>query len=216
MLLSDGVGRAGLLGLVLLLVGLASSGTGVGLGGVNEAELQDLAVLARQKEITIQDAIRGYGWRNDISNLNHEVSKLYPNDFAHSRKNSGVAEIRFAGEVPHGAKEIYAAFSDSYPHARVNLIPNVGFTQQEKLAAVQAVHYGILGHKHVSNATTGFDIATLTIRSEAKLTDTASNSLIEDLESLAKTSMLSATRGDILETFSVIVVKSESKGTMDA
>ncbi len=200
------LGSGVLVGLVLLVVGVFAIATDPTPTGVDQAELQDLAVLADQKEISIKDVVKGYGWRNDLSEVIWEISQTFPDDFADSRKPStDRAWISFSGEVPQGARDMVNAFTDDHTGVTVDLVPNAGYTERELQTAVQTVHYAVMGHEDVVDAVTVFDLDTRTIDVEVALKDTEADSVVEDLESLAEAALVPATRADILDTFSVSV-----------
>ena len=208
-----------LLSLMALVVGLVFIGSSSSeeIDGVSPEELQDLSVLADQEGISIQDAIRGYGWRDDLSAVTQVIWETYPDDFAHSRKPSpNSAWLSFSGEVPQGAKDMISDFTDIYPHVTVDVIPNAGFTRNEKRAGMRAVHSAMLDHSDVKNVGARVNLDTMTIEARVMLKDTAADAVLEDLKSSGETRLISATRSDILNTFSVSVAEVDSLGTLDS
>lgn len=204
---------AGLVALLLALVLMGTSST----TGADNYELQDMAVIAETEGISVQAAVDKYAWRDDISDINYQISLMFPNDFANSRKNEkGEAEIRFSGAVPQGARDMLADFMSANPNVVVNFIPNVGFTKAERDAAVEAVHYAVMGHSDVVTATTGFNINTMTIHTSALLVDSPPSGVLDDLKDLATSEMVDATRADILSTFSITVEEKHTAGILDA
>ena len=206
---------ATLFGLVSLLLGLVFMGTASSSPANNE-ELQDLGVIADAEGISVDEAVRSYGWRNALSDVVWSIGEDYPDELSESRKPSGTsAWIGFAGAVPSGVQARIDAFMTQYPHVTVELKANMGFSKKERKAAVKTVHYAVYEHAGVEDAGTRFDLGTKTIQVNAKLHDSQHASLIADLKSLAETRLVSATRPAILDAFSVSVASTDKTGTLD-
>ncbi len=204
-----------LFGLVSLLLGLVFMGTSSS-PLVNNEELQDLGVIAAKEGISVDEAVRSYGWRNALSDVVWSIGEDYPDELSESRKPSGTsAWIGFAGAVPSAVQARIDAFTTQYPHVTVELRANMGFSKKERKEAVKAVHYAVYEHTGVADAGTRFDLGTKTIQVDAKLHDSQPASLIADLKSLAETRLISATRPDILDAFSVSVASTDKTGTLD-
>ena len=85
----------------------------------------------------------------------------------------------------------------------------MGFTEVELERAIEAVHFAVLKAPEVRDAATSFDFATGQIRTIVVLESTASDSVLDDLQTVASKDLLDATRTDILNSITVSVVRSD-------
>ena len=146
-----------LLGLLVLLAAQAFMGTSSSAtGAVSDAEREDMTTLAAHLGINLEEAIRGYSWRDDLSEVIAMIEELYPDDLSSSAKTSPTgAWISFAGEVPAGVRPMLKQFNDTYPHVSVELRADAGYSRKEKAEAIKAVHYTVLGHEKGLDAGSG-------------------------------------------------------------
>ena len=199
--------------LVFLLLTLAFMATSSSLA--NDAEREDLAVIAAEEDISVDEAVLKYGWRNDLSNVVWDIGEAYPDDLSESRKPSGdTAWVGFAGEVPDGARDMIRAFTDAFPHVTVELRANMGFSKKERIEATELAHYAVYEHEGVEDAGTRFDLETKTIQVSAKLSDSNAPSL-NSLKSLAEARLVSDIRSNILDVFSVSVDSNRNASKLD-
>ena len=144
------------------------------------------------------------------------IEELYPDDLSSSAKTSPTgAWISFAGEVPAGVRPMLKQFNDTYPHVSVELRADAGYSRKEKAESIRAVHYTVLGHEKVLDAGSGLKKGTNILEVNVRLDESASDSILDDLKTLAETQLKVATREDILDTFQVVIRDTGYVSNMD-
>ena len=83
-------------------------------------------------------------------------------------------------------------------------------TAAELETAIPAVHYAVFKAPGVLNANTSFDTATSQIEMLVVLESTASDSVLDDLRTIAEKRLIEVTRPDILDSISISIVRSKS------
>ena len=91
----------------------------------------------------------------------------------------------------------------------VEVRTDLGFSEAELEEAIPAVHYAVLKASGVLDASTSFDSATGQIRTIVVLEDTASDSRLDDLRTMATKRLIEVTRPDILDSITISVVRSQ-------
>ena len=176
----------------------------------NEAELENLRYIARQKGISLQTAIERYGWRDNFSLTAAQIREAVPAAFAGAEiVDDGNAWIAFKDDAPQAALDILNTFRSAHGGVSVQVRTNAGISEAELRIAIETVHYAVYGAPEVRNATTTFDHATSRITTTVVLKSGVSNSAIEDIEAVAKAKLIEATGMDILDSVSVVVVRSK-------
>lgn len=123
----------------------------------SEAELEDLAYAADEHDLSMDEAIAQYGWRDNFALLVDEVSADLPDHFARAEiANERTAWIAFAGPQPKAARERIASFRAAFPHVSIETRPNVGYNAKEMNEAVIAVHQRVMSRPGVVDAVTEF------------------------------------------------------------
>lgn len=176
----------------------------------NEAELDDLQFIATQKGISLQTAIERYGWRDNFSLAAAQIEEAVPAAFAGAEiVDDSNVWIAFKADAPQAALDILRIFRSSHSGVSVQVRTNAGVTEGELSEAIPIVHYAIYGAPGVRDAVTTFDSETNQVESVVVLDSSASDSVIEDLKAVAEAKLIEATRVDILDSISVVVVRSE-------
>ena len=174
------------------------------------AELSDLQAIADQKGISLQEAIDRYAWNNNFSLAVSRVRAAAPGTFAGAEIVDGAhAWIAFTGRPPKAALDIIELFRSSHSGVSVEVRTDLAFSEAELEEAIPAVHYAVLKASGVLDANTSFDSATGQIRTIVVLEDTASDSLLDDLRTIATKRLIDVTRPDILDSISISVVRSK-------
>jgi len=123
----------------------------------SKAELEDVAVAATEFGLSMEMAVEHYGWRDNFGRLADEIASNFAADFARAEIVSGqTAWIAFAGEQPHGTKQLIGSFESAFPHVAVEVRPSVGYTAAEMNEAVMAIHKSVMDRPEVVDAVTEF------------------------------------------------------------
>lgn len=175
----------------------------------SEAELQDLQFIANQDDISLQEAIDRYAWRDNFSLATSRIREAVPEDFARAEiVDAGQAWIGFKEQPPRAALDILDIFRNSHSGISVEVRTGLGYSEAELQKAIPAVHYAVLSSPGVRNASTSFDSSTSQIRTVVALELTASPLVLNDLRAIATQRLIEETRPDILDTISVSVARS--------
>jgi hypothetical protein len=125
--------------------------------GPNEAELQDLATIAEQKGITLDDAIAQYAWHDNFTVALEEV-RAVSGDLAEAAiTEDGTAWVAFADEVPVEGGGILARFTAAHPAIDLDVRMGAGFTEAAFEDALARVHTALYNTPGVMEAVTSYD-----------------------------------------------------------
>ena len=177
---------------------------------VSDAELQDLQAVADQYGMTLQEAFDRYAWNDNFSRAVSRVREAAPETFAGAEIVDGShAWIAFAGPPPKAAFDIIDIFTTSHSGVSVEVRTSQSVTAAELETAIPAVHYAVFKAPGVLNANTSFDTATRQIEMLVVLESTASDSVLDDLRTIAEKRLIEVTRPDILDDISISIVRSK-------
>ena len=178
---------------------------------ISDAELSDLQAVASQYGISLQEAIDRYGWHNNFSLAVSKIEEAAPEAFARAEiVDDDRAWVGFAGGAPQTALNIIDAFTSSHSGVSVEVRTDLGFTEVEIQSAISAVHFAVFESPGVRDAATSFDFAARQITTTVILESTASDSVLDDLRTVAATKLTDATRPDIADTITTSVVRSNA------
>ena len=120
--------------------------------------------------------------------------------------------------LPAGASDIIDGWDASHSGVSVEKRTDLGFNELEEQAAIEAVHYSVYNSPGVLDIVTGYNFATGKITTTVVLEDTVSDAAIEGFRAAATTSLINATRADILDSITVSLVRSsrQSLGTKES
>ena len=179
---------------------------------ISAAELEDLQFIASQSGISLQAAIDKYAWQDNFSLAVSKIREAAPSAFTGAEiVGASSAWVAFAGSAPQAASNIIATFSSNHSSVSVEIRTNQGFTEEELLSGMRAVHSAIFGATEVTDAFTSFDFATGKITTVAILKSTAATSALDDLRAVAGTNLTEATRADIVDSITTAVVRSNQQ-----
>ena len=171
-----------------------------------------MQTVASQSGISLQEAIDRYAWNDNFAFAVSEIREASPEAFARAEIVDGDhAWVGFAGDVPQAALDIIDTFRSSHSGVRVEVRTDLGFTEVELQSAIQAVHSAVFEAPEVRDAATSFDFATGQIRTTVVLESTASDSVIDDLRTVAAAKLTDATRADIVNSITTSVVRSDQQ-----
>ncbi|MEU6714199.1 S1 family peptidase [Nonomuraea sp. NPDC046802] len=128
----------------------------------SEAEAEDLALIAEQRGITLEEAQARFGWQEQFVEIANRVEDAHPDQYTAASVNDGSPWIAFKGEVPSGVAELTA----SLPVA-VTLTPGKGYSRTELKAALEDNHYRIMGREDIADATSYYDVQSGNVTIEA-------------------------------------------------
>ena len=178
---------------------------------ISDAELQDLQTVASQSGMSLQEAIDRYAWNNNFAFAVSEIREASPEAFARAEiVDRDHAWVGFRGSAPQAALDIIDTFRSSHSGVRVEVRTDLGFTEVELQSAIQAVHSAVFESPEVREAATSFDFATGQITTTVILESTASDSVLDDLRTVAATELIDATRADIINSITTTVVRSNA------
>ena len=151
------------------------------------AEEADLRAVAQQKGISYEEAVRRYGWQNDLGRVLTRIRQDYPEDYASSVfRDDRSAMVIFSGGVPPEARALLDEFSEAH---RVKIVVETGsgFNGRDLEEAIPRVHYALFCTEGVENASTDADKGV--IKSTVKLSVDAPDSLMEKLRHIARAAL---------------------------
>lgn len=140
----------------------------MGLGGVVEtvvetdcepspAELEDIAFIAEQDGIPLNEAISRYGWQTCFVEVTSYLSETYSDQYAGAAivEDGRRAWIAFKGDVPNEASDLIEAIP-----VPVDLVGGRGFSEVELNETLQSLYADISSDEEVAASNGGYDIET--------------------------------------------------------
>ena len=140
----------------------------LGLGGVGEAvdasdcepspaELEDIAFIAEQDGIPLDEAIARYGWQTCFGEVTSYLSETYSDQYAGAAivEDGRRAWIAFKGEVPDEVPDLIEAIP-----VPVELVGGRGFSEVELNEILQSVYADIASDEEVAASNGSYDIET--------------------------------------------------------
>lgn len=143
--------------------------------GPNAAELRDLAYIADEQALPLDQVIGRYGWGRNFSMLVGLIARSHPLDYAGAAiERDGSAWIAFAAEPPADARRLVEEFDRRVLQSGlvgkastegVAIIASKGFSEAELNAEVVKVHQSVYGQvAGIEDVTTSYDQETGEIR----------------------------------------------------
>ena len=176
---------------------------------ISEAEMRDLQAVASQLGISLQEAINRHAWNDNFALAVGRIRQAAPGAFAGAEIVDGRhVWVAFAGPAPEAALDLMDTFSRSFSDVSVEVRTDLGFTEVELQTAIEAVHYALLAASEVRDASTSFDFATRQIRTSVVLDGSAPDSVLDELQTVATTSLTAAANTD---SITAIVVRSRQQ-----
>ena len=207
-----------LLAMAAMIAMLAAAGFSATLDtGTNAgAELDDMATIAGETGMTMQEAVNRYGWHNDFAQMVSEIRTVSPGALAMAEITGDASgSVYFAGETPGSARALVDAFEDDFPTVTVATHANMGFTEQEVEAATVGAHYAVFRTAGVLDAASSFDHEGMRIDIIAQTGGAPSDPTGDSLRRVAEGGVRDATRPSLLDmvSVSVTVVRHPVSGT---
>ncbi len=170
------------------------------------AELDDMATIADEMGITLQEAVKGYGWNDDFARMVSEIRASSPEELATAEiTGDDSASVYFAGEISAWAQALVDAFKGDFPSVKVATQENKGFTEQEIEAATVGAHYAVFRTAGVLGATSSFDHSAMRIDIIVQTGGAPTDPTGDSLRRVAEGGARDATRPDLLDLVSVSV-----------
>jgi hypothetical protein len=156
--------RALIVLLLAVLVAGGSPASGNAVAGLSEAELTDLARVAGEAGIGLDEAVDRFGWQNGFALAATAIEEKFPGDFSGAEVTSespAVATIRFKGSVPVGVEDLLSTVPSG---VRVILEPGAGISASEIDELVIQAHTAVGARPEVADLASSFDRATGTVQ----------------------------------------------------
>lgn len=153
--------------------------------GPNEAELQDLATIAKQEGITLDRAIARYAWNDNFTVALEEIRAIGGDLAEAAITEDGTAWVAFAGEVPVEAVDILARFTAAHPAVDLDVRTAAGFTETAFEDALVRVHTSVYDMPGVMEAVTSYDRPTRQIVTTVSLPSGADPDLVATLQTVS-------------------------------
>ena len=97
------------------------------------AELDDMATIADEMGITLQEAVIRYSWNDDFARMVSEIRASSPEELATAEvTGDDSASVYFAGEISASARTLVDAFKGDFPGVKVATQENKGFTEPRR------------------------------------------------------------------------------------
>jgi hypothetical protein len=152
---------------------------------ISDTELEDLATIAEQNEMSLEAAIDRYAWNDNFALMVAAVRDAAPNAFAGAEiVDAGHAWVGFADGAPRTASDLIDIFRESHPAVAVEIRTTLSFTEAELERAITTIHYAVFDAEGVHSASTSFDSHARRITTTAVISGDASASL-DDLRNSA-------------------------------
>lgn len=178
---------------------------------ISETEMQDLEALASQKDMSLQAAIERYAWNDNFALAVETIREAFPQAFTGAEiMDSENAWVAFADRAPEGARDIIQKFVSNHG-ITVDTRTGIGFTELELQGAIEEVHLAVLERDEVSDAWTSFDFQTSQIKTLVVLSNTVSDSFLNDLTVELTEELASTASPGLLNGVSVTVDRSSQK-----
>lgn len=156
--------------------GLAEAHETVDVGSLDDidcdpspTELEDIAFIAEQDGIPLDEAIARYGWQGCFGEVTGHLSEVYSDQYAGAAivEDGRRGWIAFKDDVPEDAADLVEAIP-----ATVELIGARGFSEAELNETLQLVYADISNHEDVVAANGSYDIETGVITIHAQPLET--------------------------------------------
>ena len=140
-------------------------------------ELEDIAFIAEQDGIPLDEAIARYGWQGCFGEVTSYLTEAYADQYAGAAiiDDGRRAWIAFKGEIPEEVPDLVEAIP-----ATVELITGRGFSEVELNETLQSVYRDISNHDEVAAANGSYDIATGVITIHAQPLQTLTDHVERD------------------------------------
>lgn len=123
---------------------------------ISEALREDLEGVAQEMGISLEEAIRRYGWHNDFATLALQIQTAFPADFsAAAIDDDDQPWISFSGTAPADAATAIRGFT-----VPVRIFEERGFTEAEMNRQLETIHHSVVSHERITDAVSGYDIVT--------------------------------------------------------
>ena len=175
---------------------------------LSDALLEDLETIARQKGISLDEAIRRYGSQGSVLSLLDTIRETFPDDYAWAR----VAVLRrgwvgFAGSPPAAALWMIERSVESQRGSTVEVLSHLGFNEFEKDDAISAFHYAVYDAPEAGVGLSGMDPETGHLRTSLWMHgDVCDAAVLDDVKASATKALIDATRADILNSIKIDVI----------
>jgi hypothetical protein len=155
---------------------LAGASETVDVGSLDEidcepspAELEDIAFIADQDGIPLDEAIARFGWQGCFGEVTGYLREVYSDQYAGAAigEDGRRAWIAFKSDVPEDVADLVEAIP-----VAVQLIGGRGFSEAELNETLQSIYPDISNREDVVAASGGYDIETGVITIHAQLLET--------------------------------------------
>jgi hypothetical protein len=155
---------------------LAAASSTVDAGSLDEidcepgpTELEDIAFIAEQDGIPLDDAVERYGWQGCFVEVTGYLSEVYSDQYAGAAvvDEGRGAWIAFKDEIPGEVPDLVEAIP-----VTVELIGGKGFSEAELNETLQLVYADISNHEDVVAANGSYDIETGVVTIDAQPLET--------------------------------------------
>lgn len=171
-------------------------------GDITPAQMDDIAFIAREEGIPLEEAIAKIGWQESFSEMSFVIAEEYPESYAGARiEPEGQPWIAFSSEIPSAASALIQDFNqevlsqgryldDSGEPREVAIYENRGFSESELTERLREAHFAAVAQREiVADASSGYDIASGDINLNIELAPgveaSSYESVIEELYSLS-------------------------------
>jgi hypothetical protein len=123
--------------------------------GLSESALSDLATMAEEDGISLEEAQSKYGWHEPFSRVVQQIRVAYPESFAGARIEDEGPWIAFKGEAPAASVDLLKGLTPL-----VDVRSNRPYTEAELDERLIRTHFALLASDLVADAESGYDIET--------------------------------------------------------
>jgi len=173
--------------------------------GPNEAELQDLANIAEQEGITLDQAIERYAWNDNFSLALEEV-RAVSDALAEAAITADGVWVAFAAEVPVEAAGILDRFTAAHPTVDLAVRTGTGFSESALEDALVRVHTAVYDSPGVLEAVTSYDRPARQIVTTVSLLPEADPGLVSTLRAVSAARLADDGGQDIADVLTTRVV----------
>lgn len=178
----------------------------------SEAELRDLAFIAQERGMSLEEGIARYGWQNNFALAVDQARAAAPQAFSGAEiVDATHAWVAFSGLPPQPARASTDAFREAFPSIQVEVRTGARLTERDLETAMEAVCYSVFDNPDVLDATAVYEPQTATIVTRALLADTAdADALLARLRAGAADRLSAEAGKDVSAAIKISVLRSDA------
>lgn len=129
----------------------------------SKAEMEDLASIAKQLDISIDEAVRTIGWHDNFMHLVDQIRLDYPDTFAYAEITGDTeATIAFSKQPEATTKAAVAEFEAVFSGLKIDVVETPLLSESEEQKIVEQLHFTALDNELTVTVSSGYERKTNT------------------------------------------------------